>query len=78
MVKQAITDMGPKAVRMSVVALTSAVLVVFWGILDEVVPWALSPVLVSGFTALIMLVAQFMDHKALISGVEIFDGDTDG
>ena len=75
MVKQAITDMGPKAVRMSVVALTGAVLTVVWAFVDEFANQAISPILVSSVTALFMLIAQFYDYRASVSGVDLFDGD---
>ena len=75
MVKQAITDMGPKAVRMSVVALTGAILTVVWALVDEFANQAISPILVSSVTALFMLIAQFYDYRATVTGADIFDGD---
>jgi hypothetical protein len=75
MVKRVITDMTPKSVRMSVVALTAAVLAVVWAIVDQVFDGTVNAVIVSAVTALVMLIAQFYDHRAVVSGHEVFEGD---
>ena len=77
MVNQAITDMSPKAVRMSVVAITAATMGVVWAVVDSATAMELDAVVVSSVTALVMLIAQFYDYKATVAGVDLFEGDSE-
>lgn len=62
--KRAITDLSPKQVRMSLVALAAAIMAVVWAVTDSVFGLLVPEALVSAVTALVMLVAQFYDRKA--------------
>jgi hypothetical protein len=77
MVESVTKNMTPKAVRMSMVALSAAVMAVVWIVMDEVFDLYFSPVLVSSVTALVMLIAQWVDVKHKAAGDEVFDGDGD-
>ncbi len=61
--KRAITDLSPKQVRMSLVALAAAIMAVVWAVTDSVFGLLVPEALVSAVTALVMLVAQFYDRK---------------
>ena len=69
-------DMSAKSVRMSVVALSATASTVIWLLLDEFTGIDVSPPLVSASTGLVLLVAQFYDHKAKAGGHEVFEGDS--
>ena len=73
--KQTLSSLPPKAVRMSAVALSAAVMAVLWAIIHEVSTGAMNPVIVSSITSLVMLVAQFVDVKAKAAGAEVFEGE---
>ena len=73
--KHIIASQSPKALRMSAVALSAAVMAVVWGIFDELSSGGTNPVIVSSITALVMLVAQFIDVKAKKDGSEVFEGE---
>ena len=75
MVESVTKNMTAKAVRMSVVALSAAVMAVFWILLDELANLEPSAGLVSAITALVMLIAQFYDYKATVAGVDLFEGE---
>ena len=77
MVESVIKNMTPKTVRMSRVALSAAVMAVAWAIIDELAKVAISPIIVSSITALVMLIAQFLDFKARAGGDEVFEGEPD-
>ena len=73
--KQSLSQLPPKAVRMSKVALSAAVMAVVWAIVDEFTSVGFSPIVVSSITSLVMLLAQFYDYKAKVEGVEVFEGE---
>ena len=58
---------------MSAVALSAAVMAVVWAIGDALTAAALPSVIVSSVTSLVMLVAQMVDVKARLGGVEVID-----
>ena len=68
-------NMSAKSVRMSVVALSATASTVIWLLLDEFTDLFISAPLVSASTGLVLLVAQFYDHKAKADGHELFEGD---
>ena len=70
---EALNEVNPKAVRMSAVALSAAVMAVVWVVLDEYTDLYTPAVLVSAVTSLVMLVAQFLDIKAKRQGTEVID-----
>ncbi len=72
-----VTKMSAKQMRLSVVALSAAVMAVVWVIIDEYTPIELVPALVSSVTSLVMLLAQFKDFKASAEGVEVFRPEGD-
>ncbi len=70
-------NMSAKSVRMSIVALSATASTVIWLLLDEFTDIYISAPLVSASTGLVLLVAQFYDHKAKADGHEIFEGDSE-
>ena len=68
-------DMSAKSIRMSVVALSATASTVIWLLLDELTGIYISAPLVSASTGLVLLVAQFYDHKAKAGGHEVFEGE---
>ena len=68
-------EQSPKIVRMSAVALSAAVMAVAWAILDEYTSLLTPAVIVSSITSLVMLVAQFVDVRALRGGADVFTGE---
>ena len=75
-VDKVVKDMSPKSVRMSIVALSATASTVIWLLLDEFTSIFISAPLVSASTGLVLLVAQFYDHKAKAGGHEVFEGDS--
>lgn len=70
---EALDQVPAKAIRMSAVALSAAVMAVVWIVLDEYSNLDPPAVLVSAVTSLVMLVAQFTDVKAKAEGAEVID-----
>ncbi len=66
---------NPKIVRMSAVALSAAVMAVLWAIVDEYTSIGTPAVIVSSVTSLVMLVAQFVDVRAIGRGEDVFHGE---
>lgn len=62
-----------KTKRMSLVALTGAILALLWAVVDEVSGYPLNPAIVSGVTSLAMLVAGFVDFRHEDDSV-LYDG----
>jgi len=73
--KQTLSSLQPKTVRMSKVALAAAVMAVVWALVDEFANQAFSPIIVSSITSLVMLLAQFADFRAKHEGAEVFEGE---
>ena len=70
--------MSTKSVRMSVVALSAAVMAVIWVVIDTYTYWFVPTVLVSAVTSLVMLVAQFFDFKMKARGdTVLYEGGDD-
>ena len=70
---EALEAVPAKAIRMSAVALSAAVMAVVWIIIDEYTSIDPPAVLVSAVTSLVMLLAQFTDVKAKAEGAEVID-----
>jgi len=77
MVENVTRNMSAKAVRMSRVTFTAAVMGLIWLTLDEFTDVFFSAGWVSGVTSVAMLFAQFSDFKFKAQGVEVFDGDSE-
>ena len=75
MVESVTKNMTPKSVRMSMVALSAAVMVVVWSIVDHYLSGFPNTV-AAGVTALVMLISQFYDFKAVVAGDEVFEGES--
>ena len=63
----------PKSVRLSIVAVSAAAMAVVWALLDEFALEAISPVIVSTVTSLVMLLSQFYDIKHKFAGDVVID-----
>ena len=70
---EALDQVPAKAIRMSAVALSAAVMAVVWIVIDEYTSIDPPAVLVSAVTSLVMLLAQFTDVKARHDGAEVID-----
>lgn len=74
-IQESIANADPKILRMSAVALSAAVMGVIWAFADALISAQIPAIVVSSVTALVMLIAQFVDVRAKAGGAEVFHGE---